>query len=338
MEDNILWYDVRDWGVEGRGWNATESYFDRLPAKAKGVVRDQVWGLSQNSAGMAVRFEADTPAIWARYTLRSGVIGMPHMPATGVSGLDLYGRGADARWHWLGVTQPQGVAVKALLAGGIEPGRREYRAYLPLYNGVKSLEIGVPAKAAFAPLAPRKEKSIVFYGTSIMQGGCASRPGMAFAAILGRRLDQPTINLGFSGSAIMEPEVGSLLAELDASVFVVDCLPNMSDALVAQRTEPLVRQLRNAHPETPIVLVEDRTFAAAALQPGERQAHAARRAALKTAYRNLQAAGVKGLAYVKGEHLLGDDGEGTVDSSHPNDLGMMRMADAMEPVLKKLLQ
>jgi lysophospholipase L1-like esterase len=285
---------------------------------------------------MVARFETDAAAIWTRYTLLSNSLSMNHMPATGVSGADLYAQDGKGQWRWLAVARPGGQNVNVRLIDGIEPGRRAYMLYLPLYNGVESLEIGLAQQAAMKPLAPRAARPIVFYGTSITHGGCASRPGMAYPAILGRRLDRPTINLGFSGSGTMDMEVADLLAELDAGAFVIDCLPNMSAAMVAQRTEPLVRRLRGARPKTPIVLVEDRTSANAWLRPGQRQHHAASRAALKAAFQRLQDAGVAGLVYVEGEHLLGDDGEATVDSSHPNDLGMMRMADALEPILRPL--
>ncbi len=338
LEDGLNWYDVRDWGVEGRGWSQTDRYFDRLPAKAKGVVRDAVWNLSRHSAGMAVRFETDATEISARYTLLSPSLAMPHMPATGVSGLDLYAQNSQGQWRWLEVTRPAAVKVKAKLGSGIEPGRRAYMIYLPLYNGVESLEIGLPEKAAFRPLAPRTAKPLVFYGTSITHGGCASRPGMAYPAILGRRLDRPTINLGFSGNGRMEAEVGALLAELDPAVYVIDCLPNMDAAAVASRAEPLVRQLRQARPRTPIVLVEDRSYTNAPFLPSRRERHAGSRAALRAAYERLLASGVKGLVYVPGEHLLGDDGEACVDGSHPSDLGMFRMADVLEPALKPLLK
>jgi len=89
------WEDVRDWGVEGRGFNDTEAYFDRLPARAKGVVRDDVWGLSRHSAGMMVRFRTDASEIHVDYGVTSSNLAMPHMPATGVSGLDLYASDTD---------------------------------------------------------------------------------------------------------------------------------------------------------------------------------------------------------------------------------------------------
>ncbi|MCC2672782.1 MAG: hypothetical protein K0Q72_5254, partial [Armatimonadetes bacterium] len=342
VEGDVAWYDVQQWGVEGKAWNDTARYYDRLPAKAERTVRPPVWGLSRHSAGMLVRFETDAPVIHARYDLLSANIAMPHMPATGVSGLDLYARDDKGRDRWLAITRPAAQKVSAQLIAGIDPlpggARRLYTMYLPLYNGVEKLEIGVPAKAGFAGVAPRKEKSILFYGTSIMHGACASRTGMSISAIVGRRFNRPTINLGFSGNGQMEPEVGALLAELDPAVYAIDCLPNMNADLVAARTEPLVKQLRAARPDTPILLVEDRTFTSAPFLKNSRTHHEGSRAAFRKAYENLRRDGVKGLSYLEGAQLLGSDGEGATDGSHPNDLGMVRYADAYEHALKPLLR
>ena len=337
VPDDVVWHDVRKWGVEGRGFDDTESYFDRLPARAKDVVRKEVWNLSRDSSGMSADFEADAEAIYVRYELNKPRIAMPHMPATGVSGVDLYGRVND-RWHWLQVTRPEAVNVTAALVTRLAPGRRAYRAYLPLYNGVKSFEIGVPKGAAFSPVAPRKDKPICFYGTSITHGACASRPGMSFVSILGRRLNRPMLNLGFSGNGRMELEVGRFLAELDPAVYVIDCVANTQPEQIAERTVPLVKVLRDARPATPILLLEQRAWANHPLVPHQAQSHAQRSAALRGAFDALVAQGAKNLHYrVGGDELIGADGEGTTDGSHPNDLGMMRYADALEPSLRALL-
>lgn len=147
----------------------------------------------------------------------------------------------------------------------------------------------------------------------------------------------PQINLGFSGNGRMEPELADLLAELDPSIYVLDCLPNLDAAEVRERIEPFVRKLRAARPRTPIVLVEDRSYADAFLVASKRERNDTSRLALKTAFENLKQSGVKDLHYLKGADLLGDDGEGTVDSSHPTDLGFMRQADAFARVLGPLL-
>ncbi len=333
----VDWHDVRSWGVEGKGWADTARFYDRLPAKAEKAVRAPVWSLSRHSAGMLARFETDATEIYARHSLLSASLALPHMPATGVSGLDLYARDAEGRDRWLAVTKPAEQRMELKVASGIDPGRRLYTVYLPLYNGTESLEIGVPAGAAFAPVPPRKERPIVFYGTSIMHGACASRPGMAIPAIVGRRLGRPTINLGFSGNGRMEPEVAELLAELDPCAYAVDCLPNMDATAVAERAAPLVRTLRKARPATPILLVEDRSFTSAAFLKARREHHAVSRAALRKAHAELLAEGVKGLATLEGEGLLGDDGEAATDGSHPSDLGMARYADAYEKALRPLI-
>lgn len=342
VEDNIAWYDVCEWGVEGRGWSENERYFDRLPAKAKDSVRSAVWNLSRHSAGMLVRFETDATTIHARYSLLNSGLAMPHMPATGVSGLDLYARDIQGRDRWLAVARPTSQQMKVRLVSGVDPlpaaKPRLYTVYLPLYNGVESLEIGVDPTSTFQPAAPRADKPMVFYGTSIMHGACASRPGMSITGILGRRFDRPVINLGFSGNGRMEAEVGELLCELEPCVYIIDCLPNMAGDAVAERTEPLVRQLRKARPDTPILLVEDRTYTYAPFRKSARERHEGSRAALRKACKNLIGAGVEKLYYLEGDGLLGDDGEGATDGSHPSDLGFQRYADAYEVILRKILE
>ncbi|HLY09563.1 MAG TPA: SGNH/GDSL hydrolase family protein [Planctomycetota bacterium] len=340
-QDALLWHDAKSWGVEGRGWADTARPYDRFPSKAEKTVPGPVWNLSRHSAGMLVRFETDSPSIHARWSLLHASLALPHMPATGVSGLDLYARDEQGRDRWLAVAKPTQQTMELKLAGPVDPlpgGRRRlYTVYLPLYNGTESLEIGVDATASFQPVAPRAEKPVVFYGTSILHGAYASRPGMAFPAILGRRFNRPTVNLGFSGNGRMEPEVVALLSELDPCLYAIDCLPNMTPEQVAERAGPLVRQLRKARPDAPILLVEDRSVTSAPFLNGSREGHAARRAALRKAYAGLLADGIRGLGYLEGEGLLGDDGEAATDGSHPSDLGMQRYADAYEREMKKLL-
>jgi aryl-phospho-beta-D-glucosidase BglC (GH1 family) len=338
---SLRWTDARDLYVEGRGWDDTKAFFDRLPAKAEGTVPKAVWNLSQQSAGMLVRFVTDATAISVRWALTSPALAMPHMAATGVSGVDLYVKTDAGDWRWLAVGQPRQQTNEVVLVKDLSPTRREYMLYLPLYNGTASLQIGVPPEAALTAAGAwgaRERKPIVFYGTSIQQGACASRPGMVHSAILGRRCHYPTINLGFSGAGKMELAMADLLAELDPSVYVLDCLPNMNAAMVTERVEPFVRTLRHAHPRTPIVLVEDRRFPDGFLVAQKREGNDANHAALRAAFQRLKKSGIKHLYYIPGDSLLGTDGEGTVDSSHPNDLGFMRQANAFAKVLRPLLR
>jgi len=320
---------------------------------------------------MCVRFATDAPEIRARWTLRSPTLAMNHMPATGVSGLDLYVR-TGGSWRFAGIGRPDVFPTNTFtLLNNVASKRRQYLLYLPLYNGVESVEIGVPPGAtvergagamplrgvcgkACSPssclspktgkgMAPgaaphRAPKPICFYGTSITQGGCASRPGMAYTAIIGRRLERAVINLGFSGGGKAEPEVADLLCEVDAGVFVIDCLPNLaSGKVVLERVLPMVRKLRAARPEAPIVLVQNVHYTFPAFMPEPVRTVRDKNAALARVMRTLKAERVKGIHLVKSDAMLGGDGESTVDGVHPTDLGFLRMADVLAPALCPLI-
>lgn len=336
----LTWFDAQHLEVDGRGWEDTQDFFDRLPSRAEEIVRSPVWRLSRHSSGMCVRFTTDATQIHARWALTNPWLYLPNMAATGVSGIDLYVKTKDSRWRWLAVGQPTAQTNTVRLVENIPKATREYLLYLPLHNGIRSLEIGVPKGVELTPTGPwgpGERKPIVFYGTSIQQGLCASRPGMVHSAILGRRFNWPTLNLGFSGQGKMEPELAELLAELDPAVYVLDCLPNMGASQVSERVEPFIRILRAARPTTPIVLVEDRTMQDAFLVTGRQAYHDANRAALKSAFERLKDSGVEQLYYIEGENLFGADGEGSADGSHPNDLGFMRQAAIFEETLAPLL-
>ncbi|MBP7141826.1 MAG: DUF1080 domain-containing protein [Opitutaceae bacterium] len=337
----IAWHNLlKEAKLEGQGWRAMKHPFDRLPAAAEGVVRDPVWKLGEDSTGLRIRFMTDAGSVRARWTLRLERLAMFHMPATGVSGLDLYVRDADT-WKWIGVGRPRntGKSQDQLLVGDLGTGMREYLLYLPLYNGVDSVELGLPAGSRFEPAPDRyaERKPIVFYGTSITQGGCASRPGMSYEAILGRRLDWPTINLGFSGNGKSEPEMAQLIAELDPAVYVYDSLGNLTPEQTKERLRPFIKTLRDRHPTTPIVLLEHLYPPHSVFGQNYRTKDSETNGYLRQFYDEMRKAGDKHLHYVAASLLLGGDGEDTVDGLHPTDLGFMRMADGIEPVLRAAL-
>ena len=346
-EAGLDWYDATKLTIEGKAYSDAARFFDRFPARAEEIVREPVWDLSRHSAGMAVRFETDAACIAARWELLNEGLAMTHMPASGVSGLDLYAEEPPGRWRWAGGGRPdekepreQQRFQEQRILEGLPPSSRRFMLYLPLYNGVNRLEIGISAGAAIAPLSPRGDKPIVFYGTSILQGGCASRPGMAYPAILGRRLGREAINMGFSGNGKMDPEVADLLGEIDAALFVLDAVPNMPAETIDANAEGFVRRLREAQearPDTPIVMVEDRTYTNAWISPAARANNQTRREAYRAAHDRLVASGIAGITYVEGDRLIGDDDEASMDASHLSDLGFIRMADALEPILRGLL-
>jgi hypothetical protein len=297
-DQELDWQDARKLTVEGLGFRDVKSPYDRLPARAESVVRQAVWDLSRDSAGVLIRFRTDTPSLRARWTRTKARLAGVNMTAIAASGLDLYTKTDGGAWRWLGVGRPaEDLTTDAVLANGMPKGEREYMLYLPLFNGVMSLEIGVPKGTAVLPGAPRPEgrKPIVFYGTSITHGASASRAGMTHVAILGRRFDRPVINLGFSGNGRMELEVARFVAELDAAVFVLDCLPNMTAKDVEERAEACVQLLRRAHPATPILLVEDRYYPDGFLIPARRERNDTNHEALRAVYARLLKAKVGNL-------------------------------------------
>ncbi len=157
---------------------------------------------------------------------------------------------------------------------------------------------------------------------------------MVHTAILGRRFDMPVVNLGFSGNGRMDAAVGEFLVKTDAACYVIDCLPNMQPALVREKCAPLVKQLRAARPQTPIVLVEDRRFTNDWITPAKKKFHDDNHQALRDSYEALKKEGISNLHYIEGDALYGADTEGATDASHASDLGFMRQADVMEPVLR----
>lgn len=340
------WYNPMDTGypvIQNQGFTGEISKtYVRLPDRAKGVVRDDVWNLSRNSSGLALHFYSNAPEIKIRYTV-SGGFNMPHMPSTGVSGLDLYSINSCGQWRNCSgnysfsdtVSYYYGIKTKDQFHNrGFE-----YRLFLPLYNSVKWMEIGVPDgyELEFIPASP--EKPIVLYGTSIAQGACASRPAMAWGNILQRSLDYPLINLGFSGNGRLEKEVLDFVSEPDARLYILDCLPNLtnrSELEVDSLVTAAVKQLRKSHPDTPILLVEHAGFSNALTDSTQYNAIERANSGSRKAYEKLSAENTKELYYLsRGE--LGFPADAWVDYVHPSDLGMQQQAKAVEKKVRQIL-
>lgn len=325
--------------TEGQGWptSALKRTYDRLPAHAESMVPPLVWDLSRSSSGLFARFRTDATAIRARWRIGNDVLSRPHMPSTSVAGLDLYGMDPGGRPRWIGFGAPTGFPDSECdLVVDLDGVERDYLVYFPVFNELERLEIGVPPEASFKIIPTNPLPPVVYYGTSIIHGIAASRSGMTLPAILGRRLDRTVIGLGFSGNGKMEVELAQLIAEIDAAAYVIDCLPNMDSDLVSERTVPFIEALREHRPDVPVLLVEDRTFGNAWARPALAERHRLNREAYRAAYQQLSA-GDPNLHYLAADQLLGDDDEGTVDGSHPTDLGFTRMADVIEPRLRALL-
>lgn len=199
--------------------------------------------------------------------------------------------------------------------------------FLPLYEGVIQLEIGIDSLSRIEKPARMKRKPIVYYGTSITQGGCASRPGMVYSNIISRKLDVECINFGFSGNGRMETPIVEVISEIDVSIYVIDCVSNMSAAEIHSNSIPLVELIRTKHPDTPIIFVEGTMFEKSFLDETIRNDVNNKNTAQKSEFEKMIKKGFSNIYYIEVNEALGNDHEGTVDSVHLTDLGFMRFAD-----------
>ncbi len=333
--------------IQGRAWNDDdfESTYDRLPLRAKNLVRKPVWELSKHSAGLNVRFWTNAKKIHVRYTLGNS-LAMPHMPATGVSGLDLYMR-ADANWNWVKGDYSFSDTVRWTYSNldiTTDPIRgSEYSLFLPTYNSVKWLEIGVEHQDSLSFVPNSGQKPLVVYGTSIAQGACASRPGMAWASILERKMNCPVVNLGFSGNGTLDREFVDLMSEIDALAYILDCMPNLTSTGWTTKDEIdlldkimyAAKTIRLRHPDTPILFTEHAGFSDQGLSRELMVAHV--NETLKEAFASLKSKGIKNV-FLLTRNEIGLDMDSTVDGIHPSDRGMAQYADAYVRKIKKILK
>ncbi|WP_114751081.1 SGNH/GDSL hydrolase family protein [Pleomorphovibrio marinus] len=325
--------------VQGQAWEGIG--YGRLPLEAKEKVRETVWNLSQHSAGLKVKFQTQADSIKVKY-LPTGRLEMPHMPATGVSGLDLYLREGESTWKW--VKGKYQFADTVTYTFAITPHRTspyEGMLYLPLYNGVSWMEIGVNGTLEFQ--SQMEANPILVYGTSIAHGASASRPGMAWPAQLERALDKPLVNLGFSGNGRLEPEVLEFIGTVKASLFILDCLPNLvpfagyTEGEVKGRIKKAVQYLKDIQPDIPILLVEHAGYSDQLTDHARKLAVENVNKWSKSVFRELLMEGVEEIYYLEKEEI-GMHIEATVDGTHPTDWGMKQYADAYVEIIKEILE
>ncbi|MBE6227548.1 MAG: hydrolase [Bacteroidales bacterium] len=336
---NVVYTDASVFPLYGKVSEQTNERYERLPSSLEGVSREPVWYLGRHSAGLFIRFRSNSTSIHARWESTFNNT-MTHMTDTGTKGLDLYAL-VDGEWRHVCSAQPQGKKSERCIIANMDPVEREYMLYLSLYDGVKSLEIGVDEGSMLdlpAVDRPSREKPVVMYGTSILQGGCANRPGMAHTNIIGRRLDREVINLGFSGNALLDMEIAELMASVDdPGLYVLDYVPNASADAIDQVGEQFFRIIRDAHPEVPVVFIEDVIFPHTIFDNKILEEVTKKNVAQKRLFKKLKKSGEKRIYYISAEGMIGDDGEATVDAIHFTDLGAMRYVDHVLPVIKRAL-
>lgn len=333
-----VWHDASQMHIFGKAVEDTYATYARFPADINEAARKDLKYLGEDASGLYVQFRTDSPSVHVRWTSIKKLT-MSHMASVGSRGVDLYAK-LDDGWRFVGSARPalDYNETTRCIVKKMDAGYKEFRMYLSLYDGISKLEIGIEPGYEFIPVSVEKRAApVVMYGTSILQGGCVSRPGMAFTNILGRKLDREVVNLGFSGNARLDPVIAELMARVEnPAVFVLDNVPNDSPDLILERGEAFVKILRDAHPSVPIVFVEMAHYAHDVVSSSSYADVEARNAAQHTIYERVKAAGDKNLYYVPGSNLNGSDGEATVDNTHTTDLGQSRYAEQLYPLLKTL--
>lgn len=325
--------------LDGLAFWEQEHAYCRMPVASLPEQNQGVQGLAWHTAGVQLRFRTNSQSIALKATLRHPG-DMNNMARTGSSSFDLYeGVGKDKRFAKVVIAGAGVTELSGLIFNSASSKEREFTINFPLYNGVNNVAIGLePGSVVLPPTPFATPGKVVFYGSSITQGGCASRPGNCYTQLLSRRLDFHCLNFGFSGSAKAEPAMSKVLATLDARVFVLDYDHNApTAAYLAETHERLFKELRQARPNMPIILVTRPDW------PWSEDGNAAadeRRSIVRKTYENALAAGDKLVWFVDGETMFEglDRDMCTVDGCHPNDFGFFGMANAVEPALVEALK
>lgn len=335
---DISWHQFAEapFKVSGLAWFSQDKSLCRMPLTSLEKLPAAVKGLSEDPAGGQIRFQTDSPFLSVKASL-NGRANMAHMPATGQYGVDCYWGKEGEPLKFIGVTKYDisKDGYECAFFKGRSGEMRNVVLNLPLYGGLKDLQIGLAPGAKILPPPPYAIAApVVIYGTSITQGACASRPGTCFTNILSRRLNVEFINLGFSGNGRGQPEVVEVIAQIKpAAMFIIDYVANWTQP---EKTFPeMVKTIRASHPDTPILVLSQIPFDDPNSRGGSRFAVDF----LSRQVAEFKKAGDNNIHFYDMDGALKDSFEDcTVDGVHPNDLGHYKMADALCPVVKEILK
>lgn len=332
------WYNPETSGAKVHGQllqnEKRTNFYQRLPDIRQKEVTQAVWSLSQNNAGESIHFYTNSKRIVVRYGLSEGY-SMSHMPATGKSGVDLYAYDENGVEKWCAGRNNFGDTTyynfdEIYYKNPMHKLGYEYQLWLPTYNSVTWMEIGVDEGSFFEFIEPSTERPIIAYGTSITQGACASRPGMIWTNILSRELSTPIMNLGFSGNGLLEKGILDIIKITPAKLIIIDCMPNLMERPKAELTALIVnavKEIRKGQPTTPILFTDHLGYPHSTIVKGWHEKVANAVDAQRAAYESLLASGVLGLHYLSYSEIAMPQ-DATVEAIHPTDWGMKVYSDA----------
>lgn len=338
-QDSIRFISAASLMMTGKA-KQTDSIFQRIDSADKKDMPKAVQALAKNSAGIAILFESNSTVIRAKWKLEKETF-LSNMTPIAHSGLDLYCF-KDGKWQYVMAGKPAKGLVEQdqVIIQNMDSSMKQFMLYLPLYNTVIDLQIGVQEKAVIRkPVQPGIDttKRVVMYGSSILQGASASRAGMAYPAILQRKTGYDVINLGFSGNAKMEIELAKYIATVPADLYILDCIPNPSPEQIKERSYNFIKYLRQQKPTVPIILVETVFRENGNWDQKIGKNVNGQLEEIRNTYARLKKEGIDNFYYLSTDKLIGNDHEATIDGVHLTDLGFMRMADAVLPLIRKAM-
>lgn len=303
----------------------SENNFRRMPEKHRQLLRPNLWKLSNHSSGIQIRFKTNSPEIAVNWSFSENS-NLSNITKLAANGLDLYCF-VNGRWQYVNSAIPGKETSHSTFISNLDSTTKEFSVNLPLFSEATEVKIGIKKGYVISKGGILNKKTILFYGTSITQGSSASRPGMAYPAIVARKLNTETINFGFKGNGRFEHSIGSVICGTQPDLIIIDCTPNSPPDTIKKHTLKLILQLRECHPKIPILFVENvlseyaffNQVSSAYLQAQNRE--------LKNAYNQAVNSGMGLLFYLDSKNLVGLDHEGVVDGVHPSDLGHLRIAN-----------
>lgn len=344
QQNRMIWYDPKEYPFDltGFAWLQHEKIYRRFPKEPTAKLPDRVNELSDCTSGGQIRFKTNTKRLSIKVSL-SGEANMGHMSALGQCGFDVYVGKIGEQQYLSSAIPPLHEKNYERTFWDLEEKSvelLEITINFPLYQGVEEVLVGIDLDADIQPPNPyHADKRVLFYGTSITQGGCASRPGMSYTNILSRRFPLEFINLGFSGSGKGEEEVALSIREIERpGCFVIDYEGNVNADQYDATLLPFIELYREWHPFVPIIVMS-RIRYAKELNEEQYKDYERRREISRSTVAALREKGDQYISFLDGSQLLGENWhECTVDGVHPNDLGFMKMADGIEGALRSILE
>lgn len=342
----LVYHNADSFRIVNKGFDDKELTYSRLPLYLKDSVRADLWSRGLCSSGIGIRFSSNSKRVALKYTLLWD-FHMNHMADTGIKGADLYLLEKNGVWKYVNSVRPKNnnnelKQNEKVLVDNLDGETHDFLIYLPLYDGVTEMFIGVDSSAVLsAPTVdnPRKNKKIVMYGTSVLQGGCASRTGMVATNIIQRELNCEVINLGFSGEGKMDSCIARAIGSIpDIDAIVIDPVPNCTEKMCDTLTFGFVDILATLCPDIPIIMVEGAIYTYAEYDSFFKTYLPKKNQAYYNNYKKLKRAGHKNIIYVTSNNLYGSDGEGTVDGIHFTDYGFRKYADKLIKVLRPIIK